>query len=111
MLNIQEAVKICFLKYVTFSGRAPRAEFWWFVLFCFIFEMIAGMIYYYLYIAVLLAFLLPHLAVSVRRLHDTSRTGWWLLLLLIPIIGQLILIFFFIGPSEPANEYGPPPVY
>jgi uncharacterized membrane protein YhaH (DUF805 family) len=58
-----------------------------------------------------LALFLPSLAVGVRRLHDTDRSGWWLLIVLIPIIGWLVLLFFFVSPGTPGpNRFGPSPV-
>lgn len=58
-----------------------------------------------------LALLLPSLAVGVRRLHDTDRSGWWILIVIIPIIGWLVLIFFFVTPGTPGpNRYGQPPI-
>ena len=83
-------------KYADFSGRAPRPEYWWFVLAQIVVMLIAMMLdsmlgsdiggtgYGVIYIIVALALLLPSLAVSVRRLHDTNRSGWWLLLVVVP---------------------------
>jgi uncharacterized membrane protein YhaH (DUF805 family) len=56
-----------------------------------------------------LALLLPSIAVAIRRLHDTSRTGWWILIGLIPIVGWIILIVFYVQDSHPDNKYGPSP--
>jgi uncharacterized membrane protein YhaH (DUF805 family) len=56
-----------------------------------------------------LALLIPTLAVGARRLHDTGRSGWWLLIGLIPIVGWIILLVFFVQDSQPANQYGPNP--
>jgi uncharacterized membrane protein YhaH (DUF805 family) len=56
-----------------------------------------------------LGLLLPSIAVAIRRLHDTSRTGWWILIGLIPIVGWIILIVFYVQDSHPDNEYGPSP--
>lgn len=108
-------------KYAVFSGRAQRAEYWYFALFNFVIifvlmlldtilgtggEMGAGL-FGGLYS---LAVLIPSLAVGVRRLHDTDRTGWWLLIGLVPIIGFVILIVFFVKESDPGeNQYGPNP--
>ncbi|WP_424767616.1 DUF805 domain-containing protein [Paenibacillus sp. sgz302251] len=104
-------------NYVGFQGRARRKEYWMFVLFSFIIslvltivEAVTGMP------AVLtglysLAILLPSLAVSVRRLHDTGRSGWWLLISLIPLVGGIILLVFMCLDSEENNKYGPNPKY
>jgi len=108
-------------KYVDFSGRARRAEYWFFVLVnalisiaIQIVEAIFGIssgggvgILSGLYG---LAVLLPSLAVACRRLHDTNRSGWWLLIALIPIIGVIVLIIFAVQDSdEGTNKYGPNP--
>jgi len=109
-------------KYATFSGRAQRAEYWYFLLFSSLIvialSVIDGMTGSYnedtgwgllsgLYS---LAILLPSIAVGARRLHDTSRTGWWLLIGLIPVIGTIVLIVFFVLDSTPGdNAYGPNP--
>lgn len=79
-MSFTEAVKICFRKYIDFSGRAGRSEYWWFFLFTVIARLVTVFIPY-IGIAVSLSLLLPSLSVIVRRLHDTNRTGWWILLL------------------------------
>jgi uncharacterized membrane protein YhaH (DUF805 family) len=102
-------------QYVDFSGRAQRMEFWMFVLFNFlislglaIIDMLLGLGFLQLLYA--LAVLLPTIAVGVRRLHDTNRSGWWLLLGLIPLIGVIILIVFWVQDSQPGdNAFGPNP--
>jgi uncharacterized membrane protein YhaH (DUF805 family) len=106
MDEIQKAVKTCFNKYVEFKGRADRAEFWWFALFQFVVLAIVGMVSTMLYGLAALAFLLPGLAVGARRMHDIGKSGWWLLIGLIPFVGWIILIYFLVQPSGPANEYG-----
>lgn len=103
-------------KYVVFSGRARRKEYWMFVLFnviiyivLFFLETLIGGpgIVAYLYC---LAVLLPGISVGVRRLHDISRSGWWILIGFIPVIGTIILIIFMILDSKPGeNKYGPNP--
>src|SRR3954454_804049 len=119
-MSFQDAVRTCFQKYVTFSGRARRSEFWYFVLFNVIVGFVAGIIdviigtrssYGTGLIQSLasLALLLPNLAVGARRLHDTGRSGWWLLIGLIPLVGWIILIVFFLQDSQPANQHGPNP--
>ncbi|WP_342416354.1 DUF805 domain-containing protein [Paenibacillus sp. FSL R10-2782] len=103
-------------NYVGFQGRARRTEYWMFVLFSTIATFIIGLIdgivgltpiLMYLYS---LAVLLPSLAVIARRLHDTGRTGWWILIGLIPLVGSIILIVFLCQDSQPAeNKYGKNP--
>ncbi len=87
-------------KYTVFEGRAKRTEFWMFVLINFIVYIVLALIGRILGTGILgilysLAVLIPSLAVSARRLHDTNRSGWWLLIGLIPIIGWIILIIFW----------------
>ena len=99
------AIKSVLGNYANFSGRARRSEYWWWVLFtilwCWI--PIVGLI-------LALLFFLPSLAVAVRRLHDTGRTGWWILLGLIPIIGGIVLLIFYCTDSQIGdNQYGPNP--
>ena len=108
-------------KYVEFSGRASRTEFWMFALINFVIGIVLGIIdgvigtktaYGLGALGGLynLAVLLPSLAVAARRLHDTGRSGWWLLLLFVPVIGWVILLVFYILESQAGeNEYGPYP--
>jgi uncharacterized membrane protein YhaH (DUF805 family) len=109
-MNFQEAVKTCFSKYVDFSGRASRSEYWWFVLAYVIVAIVAGFIHEIVYGLVVLAFLLPMLAAGARRLHDIGKSGWYLLIHLIPVIGILVLIYFWVQPTQAeSNNYGAPP--
>lgn len=122
-MSFGQAVSTVFSKYATFSGRARRSEYWWWYLFVMIVFIVAGVIdraagltygdttYGGGWIASIagLALLLPNLAVGVRRLHDTGRSGWWLLVGLVPIIGIVVLFYFFVIDSEYDNAYGPYP--
>lgn len=103
-------------KYTVFTGRAGRKEFWFFVLFNIIAYIILSALDAFLgTMGVLgllysLAVLLPGLAVSVRRLHDTNRSGWWVLIGIIPLIGFIVLFVFAVMDSDHAdNQYGPEP--
>jgi len=110
-MNFFEAIKTCFSKYVDFTGRASRAEYWWFALFVFVLAIVFTIIDPNRAFIFHLGVLLPQLAVGVRRLHDIDRSGWWLLIGLVPIIGSIVLIIWFCQRSDPnANEYGPPPL-
>ncbi len=102
-----------FRNYVNFQGRANRTQFWMFILF----NLIAGVILFGIAFAVpALAFLitvynlavfLPSLAICVRRLHDTDRSGWWILLGLIPLVGGIIMLILYLLPGTPgANRFG-----
>ena len=103
-------------KYAVFDGRAHRTEFWLFFLFSlmisFFLGVIVGLVESLWFITTLyaLAVLIPGLAVSVRRLHDTNRSGWWILTGLVPILGWIALLIFYVEDSQPgANQYGPNP--
>ncbi|MDY0191692.1 MAG: DUF805 domain-containing protein [Desulfuromonas sp.] len=103
-------------NYAGFSGRARRTEYWMFFLISFIVSVLLGAVEGVLGSPGILsslyslAVLIPGLAVSVRRLHDTNRSGWWLLIGLIPIIGAIVLIIFMVQDSNmSANQYGPNP--
>ena len=108
-------------KYAVFSGRARRKEYWYFVLFNYIIGIVLGLIEGLAGIAAetdfsvlaglySLAVLLPAIGVSVRRLHDTGRNGWWLFIGLIPLIGAIILLIYMVSDSQAeTNQYGPSP--
>lgn len=103
-------------KYAVFSGRARRKEYWMFVLFNFIISIAISLVTTFIgalsFLSPLytLAILIPSIAVGVRRLHDTNRSGWWFLLAFIPVIGAIVLIVFLAQDSQPGeNQYGPNP--
>jgi len=108
-------------KYAVFSGRARRKEYWYFVLFnaiiSFVLSIIEGLAgiatgtdYSVLAGLYSLAVLLPSIGVAIRRLHDTGRSGWWLFIGLVPLIGAIILLVYMVSDSEAGtNEYGPSP--
>ena len=105
-------------KYADFTGRARRSEFWLFWLFTIVVGGIAGALDYMLFpgeveplqLIVGLGLLIPSLAVAFRRLHDTDRTAGWLLLWLVPILGWLALLVFYLTPGTAgSNRFGPDP--
>ena len=103
-------------KYVVFGGRARRKEYWYFALFSAIIALVLGLIDTLVGTnSVLsglysLAVLLPALGVSVRRLHDTGHSGWWIFIGLIPLIGTIILLVYMLSDSHAGtNQYGPSP--
>ncbi|NDV86486.1 DUF805 domain-containing protein [Aurantimonas aggregata] len=127
-MSFTGAILSALSQYATFRGRAQRAEFWWFVLFAllgnlvlFIVDgLIVGPILGYPVFSLegaqpaeslfSLAILLPGLAVGARRMHDTGRSGWWWLINLVPVVGWGIYLYFASQPGERAiNAYGPPP--
>ncbi|WP_306602566.1 DUF805 domain-containing protein [Azonexus sp.] len=104
-MTFGESISTCFSKYATFDGRATRSEYWWFALFTFLASVILGMISETASGVFSLAVLLPSLAVGARRLHDTDRSGWFLLLWLLPIIGWIVLLFFATQESKEPNRF------
>jgi uncharacterized membrane protein YhaH (DUF805 family) len=108
-------------KYAVFEGRARRMEYWMFALISFVVSIAIGFgvgfvggmlgldqnVLMMLSFAYSLAVLIPSLAVSVRRMHDTGRSGWWLLIILVPIIGAIVLLVFSLQDSQQGtNAYG-----
>ncbi len=119
-MSFQDAVRTCLQqKYAAFSGRARRSEYWFFVLFTFIVQVVASILDALFHLRygstglienlASLALLLPGIGVGIRRLHDTGRSGWWLLIGLIPLIGWIVLLVFFVQDSQPDNQYGANP--
>lgn len=117
------AVQKCLSNYVTFSGRAQRSEYWWFVLFTVLISVVALILDILLgltsgiegdgpiQIFAGLAVFLPALSATARRLHDLDRTGWWCLILVIPIIGSIvILVFTCMRGTDGTNRFGPDPL-
>lgn len=111
-------------KYAQFSGRSRRKEYWMFTLVNIVINVllygvgtiallnrstILGILVFLAFGAYALAALVPGLAVSVRRLHDTNKSGWWLLLCLIPLGGLVVLVFCCLDSDPAPNQYGPNP--
>jgi uncharacterized membrane protein YhaH (DUF805 family) len=109
-------------KYTVFSGRAARKEYWMFALWNFIIAVALTAVSATIVLLAknslvgfvvdlyALAVLLPNLGVFIRRMHDTGRTGWWIFIGLIPIIGAIVLLVFLVQDSKPGdNQYGPNP--
>lgn len=102
-------------NYAGFSGRARRKEYWMFTLFhaiaiAVLFGIGAAMDSMILYFIYVLATLVPSLAVTVRRLHDTGRSGGWFFIAFVPFVGGIILLVFTVLEGQPAaNQYGPNP--
>ncbi len=99
-------------KYAEFCGRTSRKAYWMYYLFYVLFYMVAGVLDAFggagLFISLYtLAMLIPGIAITTRRLHDTGRTGWWQLVYLVPLVGWLIMLVFLVQGSSPDNEYGP----
>lgn len=119
-MNIKESFMTYYVQqftknYLNFKGRAGVKEFWYFVLFNFIITTVLGFIDSSLGLKSILTaiyglgVLLPSLGLSVRRLHDIGKSGWFILVSLIPLIGWIWLIVLMCKKSSPDNEYGPAP--
>ena len=109
-------------KYAVFEGRARRKEYWFFVLFYIIFALVLGLVDSFagtvlagtnigLFGTIFgVALFVPSLAVSVRRLHDTGRSGWWILIIVIPLIGLIVFLVFTVQDSQSVeNRFGANP--
>ena len=122
-MGFGDAVRTCWKKYGDFDGRAERPEFWWWVLFVAIVQVVASIVLTLIlvlfqnvgflqwlsvlvFMVVVLAFILPSIAVSVRRLHDRDLSGWWYLLGFVPF-GSIVLLVWYVLPGTPgSNRYG-----
>jgi len=132
-MTFSESIRTCLSKWLTWQGRAARSEYWYFVLFnmlCLvaasILDKVLGtsfkftnpatgeeqsLFYGWLYLISALALLLPNLAVLVRRLHDTNRSGWWYWIALVPLIGGILLLVWFCSRgTQGNNDYGADPL-
>ena len=123
-MTFAEAVETCLVKkFVSFSGRARRSEYWYFTLFSLIVSMAASIIGGMLFVhhegdvnllssLLSLVLFLPGLGVAIRRLHDIGKSAWWYLIIFVPMIGWIILLVFMCKDSFPGpNQYGPSPKY
>ncbi len=121
-MSFEQAVKSCLRKYVTFSGRAQRSEYWWWALFVFLSSLLVGVVeglingfagenVGILNGAFSLATFLPGLSVLVRRLHDTNRSGWWFWIIFVPFVGWILLLVWLISKgTDGPNDCGPDPL-
>jgi uncharacterized membrane protein YhaH (DUF805 family) len=115
-MGFVDAIKAGFSNYVNFSDRACRSEYWYWVLFAVIGVIVTKIIDYAIgypvtYFIFSLAIFLPGLAVGIRRLHDLDRSGWWILLSLIPLVGAIIVIVWFCSQgTQGANRFGQDPL-
>ena len=121
-MNFSSAIQACFANYATFRGRARRSEYWFFALFMILSSLVAavldGMIasstagHLTVFSAILgMVLFLPSLAVTARRLHDIGRSGWWMLISLVPIIGGILLLVWLCKRGDDGrNRFGPDPI-
>ena len=113
-MNFTESLNTCLKKYFVFEGRASRSEYWWFQLIVspsyFISTIVENEIAYF-FLGITLFTLIPAISAGVRRLHDTNRSGFFLLISFIPFIGGLVLLFFLIPEgTKGKNRFGPDPL-
>ena len=104
-----EAVKLFFIRYADFKGRSRRSEYWWANLAIGILGSVISAIIPNLSWIWSLAILIPSVAISIRRLHDIGKSGWWFLINFIPLVGQIIFIIWACKDSTEANQWGPNP--
>jgi uncharacterized membrane protein YhaH (DUF805 family) len=104
-------------NYAEFEGRARRMEYWMFILVNLVILFMLGVLEFLFGLSgtlaslYSLAILIPGIAVSVRRLHDTDRSGWWILIGFIPLLGILVLLVFYCTGGDPGdNDFGPDPI-
>ncbi len=116
-MSFTDAISTGFRKYVVFNGRSSRSEYWWWYLFVVIgavaFAVVDSIIgtYPLLYAIWAVAVILPQLAVSIRRLHDRDKSGWWILFGLVPLIGGIMLLIWLVSRgTEGPNQFGEDPL-
>ena len=111
-VSFSDAISLAFKNYVNFKGRSTRAEYWWFFLFTFTLSAITEAIDVFSSLGIMstifsLIVFMPSLTVGVRRLHDINRSGWWILMWFVPIVGWVLLIVWYTRRSdEGINRYG-----
>ena len=117
-MNFVDAVKSAFARFADFATRSSRSEYWWFMLFYFLVGLVVTIIQFTMEMTrgiidllVFLVFIVPTISVTARRLHDIGRSGWWLLIGLIPLIGGLILLYWAVKPGDDGdNRFGANPL-
>ena len=120
-MSFGQSISYCFSNYANFNGRARRSEFWWFWLFVLIVQIVVqgllaavvgtdSAIYSLLVFVVAIVLAIPLYAAGSRRMHDTGKSGWLQLLILIPCVGIIIMIVLWAQAGNPGeNQYGAPP--
>jgi uncharacterized membrane protein YhaH (DUF805 family) len=115
-MGFGQAISTGFRKYVDFSGRACRSEYWYWVLFTIIVGLVAAFIDLQLNTQLdssiaNLVIAIPSIAVAVRRLHDIDHSGWWILIGLVPLVGFILLLVWFVSEgTRGPNRFGPDPL-
>ena len=108
-MNIIEATKLFFTRYVDFNGRSRRSEYWWAYLAVVIISAVLTVVLGELAYIWSLATLVPQIAITIRRLHDIGKSGWYYLIGLIPLVGGIILLVWMCQDSTEDNQWGPNP--
>lgn len=104
------AIQDGFQRYFDFETRSTRSQYWYWVLAVVLFNTLVAGFLGLLGSLISVALIIPGVAVAVRRLHDSGRSGWWFLLIFLPVIGWIVLIVFYCQPTSPeTNQWGPPP--
>jgi len=115
-MDFMQAVKTVLNNYANFKDRSRRSEYWWWFLAYIIGYAVAMLVGSMLSMAELIAgiyalgLIIPNIALSIRRFHDIGKSGWWMLIFIIPLIGFIAMIYFFTRPSEGPNQYGEGPL-
>lgn len=118
-VGFADAVKLFFSNYANFKGRSTRSEYWWWSLAVFITSFVLmmslmfveGVVVYLIagvMVLYLLAIVVPNIALSIRRLHDVGKSGWWFLINLVPFVGGIVFFVISLMPSDGANKWGEP---
>lgn len=108
-MTFVESIQTCFAKYADFNGRATRSEYWFFFLFQVIGTIVTMMIDPVVMAIFALALLVPGIAVTIRRLHDTDRSGWFYLLSFVPLLGLVVLVFMCLEGTPGPNRFDAAP--
>lgn len=107
-ITFVEAIKLFYSRYTDFSGRSTRAEFWWIALYCFVGGAICSAISEYIGYVFGIVNIVPNIAIAIRRMHDIGKSGWWILINFIPLIGWIWYIVLCVKPSDGPNQWGMP---
>jgi uncharacterized membrane protein YhaH (DUF805 family) len=107
-MTFVESIKTCFNKYAEFDGRASRSELWWWVLFVVLASAATSIVGPVVSGLFSVGVFLPNIAVAARRLHDTDRSGWLQLVVLIPLIGLILMVYWCVQEGKEPNRFGPP---
>ncbi len=111
-MNFTESIQTCYKKFFDFSGRASKSEYWWFQLFniiIYVLSLIFQRDLALLFSILIIINLIPIYAAGVRRIHDSNKSGWFVLLSLIPIIGLYVLVLLIQDGTKGKNRFGPKP--